>query len=143
MLRPLHPAILLCQRSKRLQTTSTGGRVLPHTDFSVVSLTSLRSCPPQNTLKELQAFVSDSKESSAANRPPEDPPSKRAKLELSAAPVQQADEDPRVCVACLGVLQELCDSTQAVKVWPERFAATSHCAAVDLSLFGFRRSPRQ
>lgn len=28
----------------------------------------------------------------------------------------QKDEEPHVCVACLGVLQEFCDVTQATKV---------------------------
>lgn len=56
--------------------------------------------------------------------PPEDPPSKRAKLEPSGsdapseedAAVRLKDEEPRVCVVCLGILQDLCDSSQAVKV---------------------------
>uniref|UniRef100_A0A669C7E2 tRNA pseudouridine synthase Pus10 n=1 Tax=Oreochromis niloticus TaxID=8128 RepID=A0A669C7E2_ORENI len=53
------------------------------------------------------------------------PPNKRAKLETSitdaqseegaAAVVKLKDGDSRVCVVCLGILQELCGTTQAVK----------------------------
>uniref|UniRef100_A0A3Q1CNY7 tRNA pseudouridine synthase Pus10 n=1 Tax=Amphiprion ocellaris TaxID=80972 RepID=A0A3Q1CNY7_AMPOC len=56
---------------------------------------------------------------------PEDPPSKRAKLEPSAAAAQPEedaaavvdlkDDESRVCVVCLGILQELCGPVQAVK----------------------------
>lgn len=94
----------------------------------------------QDTLKELQAFISntenskpqDSAESTEGNNkshdaavsePPEDPPSKRAKLEPSAtgseedaAAVKPKDAESSVCVVCLGILQDLCGTTQAVKV---------------------------
>ncbi|KAF7645991.1 hypothetical protein LDENG_00195340 [Lucifuga dentata] len=102
-----------------------------------------RSC--QETLKELQAFISDtangkSKDSAAtaesangkshdAHEAPEDPPSKRIKLEQSrtegqpeggaAAAEEQLslkDQASSVCVVCLGILQELCDATQAIKI---------------------------
>uniref|UniRef100_A0A671TH36 tRNA pseudouridine synthase Pus10 n=1 Tax=Sparus aurata TaxID=8175 RepID=A0A671TH36_SPAAU len=54
--------------------------------------------------------------------PPEDPPSKRAKLEAgpseedAAAAVKLKDEESRVCVVCLGILQDLCGPAQALKV---------------------------
>lgn len=104
----------------------------------------------QNILKELKAFISDTENSKSQDslapesteeknkshdapepEPPEDPPSKRAKLEptgsdaateedavaaAAEAAVKLEDEEPHVCVVCLGILQELCDSTQAVKV---------------------------
>lgn len=81
----------------------------------------------QETLKELQALAEVGVQGSPD--PPEDPgltgasgpevqaepPSKRAKLQLPADPDAAAGESG-VCVACLGVLQELCDVTQATKV---------------------------
>lgn len=99
----------------------------------------------QDTLKELQAFISNTENTksqdstaaesaegnnkshdAAASEPSEDPPSKRAKLEPSvteapseedaAAVLKLKDEESRVCVVCLGILQELCGTTQAVKV---------------------------
>lgn len=94
----------------------------------------------QDTLKELQAFISNTENKpqdsaaaespegnnkshdAAVSEPPEDPPSKRAKLEPSAtgseedAAVKLKDEESSVCVVCLGILQELCGTTQAVKV---------------------------
>uniref|UniRef100_A0A667YFJ2 tRNA pseudouridine(55) synthase n=1 Tax=Myripristis murdjan TaxID=586833 RepID=A0A667YFJ2_9TELE len=45
----------------------------------------------------------------------EDPPSKRMKLEQSVSEAQ-ADGASRVCVCCLGILQQLSEHTQAVKV---------------------------
>lgn len=88
----------------------------------------------QDTLKELQDFISDTENTicqdgnnkshdAAASEPHEEPPSKRVKLEPSAsgdaedaAVGKQKDEEPCVCVVCLGILQGLCDVTQAVKV---------------------------
>lgn len=92
----------------------------------------------QETLRELQAFIcntensKDASESTEENNKShdaaEDPPSKRAKVELSetearsedaaaaAAPVNLKDRESSVCVVCLGILQELCGPTQAVKV---------------------------
>lgn len=96
--------------------------------------------PPQETLKELQAFISnnkivqDSPDSTEETKSHDvsgseaqgDPPSKRAKLEHCASGdaskdgtvtvETQEDEESHVCVACLGVLQEFCDVTQATKV---------------------------
>lgn len=96
--------------------------------------------PPQETLKELQAFISnneivqDSPDSTeetkshnaSSSEAQEDPPSKRAKLEHCASGDASKDgtvivetpedEESHVCVACLGVLQEFCDVTQAIKV---------------------------
>lgn len=95
--------------------------------------------PQQVTLEELHAFIKnepvrDSADATEENKSHDasgseaqgDPPSKRAKLELcasadaskdDAATVEtQKDEEPHVCVVCLGVLQEFCDVTQATKV---------------------------
>lgn len=96
--------------------------------------------PPQETLKELQAFISnnkivqDSPDSTEETKSHDasdsevqgDPPSKRAKLEHYASGdaskdgtvtvETQEDEESYVCVACLGILQEFCDVTQATKV---------------------------
>uniref|UniRef100_A0A8D3E0X1 tRNA pseudouridine synthase Pus10 n=1 Tax=Scophthalmus maximus TaxID=52904 RepID=A0A8D3E0X1_SCOMX len=58
----------------------------------------------------------------AVTEAPQEPPSKRAKLEPSGTNAASEGGDgnaaaaPRVCVVCLGILQELCDPTQAVKV---------------------------
>ncbi|XP_029019592.1 putative tRNA pseudouridine synthase Pus10 isoform X2 [Betta splendens] len=103
--------------------------------FCCVSLQAAYRHRQQNILKELVAFISDTEtqdseapESSgehnksnvaAAPEPPEDPPSKRVKLEqpCSDAPLEEVkDKDPCVCVVCLGILQDLCDSTRAVKI---------------------------
>lgn len=95
----------------------------------------------QDTLKELQAFISSTENpktqdaasaestdennkshDAAVSEPPEDPPSKRAKLEAgpseedAAAAVKLKDEESRVCVVCLGILQDLCGPAQALKV---------------------------
>nr|XP_020480857.1 putative tRNA pseudouridine synthase Pus10 isoform X1 [Monopterus albus]XP_020480859.1 putative tRNA pseudouridine synthase Pus10 isoform X1 [Monopterus albus]XP_020480860.1 putative tRNA pseudouridine synthase Pus10 isoform X1 [Monopterus albus] len=104
--------------------------------FCCVSVHAAYRQPPQNTLKQLQAFISDTENSksqdSAVPEPPEDPPSKRAKLEpgvtdavlerddeAAAAPapvVRLEEEEPRVCVVCLGILQDMCGTSQAVKI---------------------------
>ncbi|XP_034998422.1 putative tRNA pseudouridine synthase Pus10 isoform X2 [Hippoglossus stenolepis] len=58
----------------------------------------------------------------AVSEAAEDPPSKRAKLEPNEtkAGSEEEEEDAaaksRVCVVCLGILQEFCDITQAVKI---------------------------
>uniref|UniRef100_A0A8D3BHK6 tRNA pseudouridine synthase Pus10 n=1 Tax=Scophthalmus maximus TaxID=52904 RepID=A0A8D3BHK6_SCOMX len=58
----------------------------------------------------------------AVTEAPQEPPSKRAKLEPSGTNAASEGGDgnaaaaPRVCVVCLGILQELCDPTQAVKI---------------------------
>lgn len=82
----------------------------------------------QEILKELRDFVKDSEvtaspdennKSQDAAKPCEDPPSKRAKLEPGTRAVDgDAAETPEpfVCVACLGVLQELSDASQAKKI---------------------------
>uniref|UniRef100_A0A672YZT3 tRNA pseudouridine(55) synthase n=1 Tax=Sphaeramia orbicularis TaxID=375764 RepID=A0A672YZT3_9TELE len=84
------------------------------------------------TLKELHCFIGDTTDSGAAksteenkDEPAEDPPSKRPKLEpsLTGAELDQGstaeklkDEESQVCVVCLGILQELCDKNQAIKI---------------------------
>lgn len=94
----------------------------------------------QQTLEELQAFIADEENSkcqdcaapapeshdAASSETSEDPPRKRAKLEPSvsatkseedaAALVKQKDEESRLCVVCLGILQELCGTIQVKKV---------------------------
>uniref|UniRef100_A0AAQ6AAN1 tRNA pseudouridine synthase Pus10 n=1 Tax=Amphiprion ocellaris TaxID=80972 RepID=A0AAQ6AAN1_AMPOC len=76
--------------------------------------------------QKLKAFITDTENSKLVSETPEDPPSKRAKLEPSAAAAQPEedaaavvdlkDDESRVCVVCLGILQELCGPVQAVKV---------------------------
>lgn len=108
--------------------------------FCCVSSQAAYRPPPPETLKELQAFVSDTQngeapESTGENNkshdasgtePPGDPPSKKAKLEPDAAEAPSEEEEgaevkvkageSRVCVLCLGILQEHCGTTQAVKI---------------------------
>ncbi|XP_041820495.1 putative tRNA pseudouridine synthase Pus10 isoform X2 [Chelmon rostratus] len=114
--------------------------------FCCVSVQAAYRQPQQDTLKELQAFISNTEntksqdaaaaaestegnnksQDAAVSEPPEDPPSKRAKLEPSAtgalseedtaAVVKLKDEVSGVCVVCLGILQELCGTPQAVKI---------------------------
>ncbi|XP_054461095.1 LOW QUALITY PROTEIN: putative tRNA pseudouridine synthase Pus10 [Anoplopoma fimbria] len=114
--------------------------------FCCVSVQAAYRKPPQDTLKELQAFISNTENGksqepaaesteenskshdAAVSEPPEGPPNKKAKLEpvgtgapseedcCAAAEDKLKDEESSVCVACLGILQELCDPTQAVKI---------------------------
>lgn len=82
----------------------------------------------QETLRELQDFISDEEDTTSQNadnkshdaaEPCKDPPSKRAKLEPGAGEAEGGARDapePRVCVACLGVLQELSGASQAKKI---------------------------
>ncbi|XP_049428394.1 putative tRNA pseudouridine synthase Pus10 isoform X2 [Epinephelus fuscoguttatus] len=108
--------------------------------FCCVSVQAAYRKPHQDTLKELKAFINNTENSksqesaeenskshdAAVSDPAEDPPSKRAKLEPSetgclpeddaAAVVKLKDEELSVCVVCLGILQELCGPTQAVKI---------------------------
>lgn len=106
--------------------------------FCCVSVQAAYRRPPQDTLKELQVFISSAEGSkpqastegnnkshdAAGSEPPGDPPSKRAKLEPSeededdeaAAAVKPKEDESRVCVVCLGILQDLCGSAQAMKI---------------------------
>ncbi|TKS68705.1 putative tRNA pseudouridine synthase [Collichthys lucidus] len=113
--------------------------------FCCVSVQAAYRQPHQDTLKELQAFISNTEDTksqdstaaesaegnnkshdAAASEPSDDPPSKKAKLEPrvtealseedAAAVLKLKDEESRVCVVCLGILQELCGTTQAVKI---------------------------
>lgn len=103
--------------------------------FCCVSVHAAYRQPPEETLKQLQAFISDTESSNpadstsaephegnnkshnaAASEAAEDPPSKRAKLEPDAAASDVEEGESRVCVVCLGILQELCGTTQAVKI---------------------------
>lgn len=86
----------------------------------------------QETLQELQEFIRDAEDTTsqaadnkshdaaaAEAEPCEDPPSKRAKLEPDTGEAEGDASDaagPRVCVACLGVLQELSGASQAKKI---------------------------
>uniref|UniRef100_A0A7N9AWK8 tRNA pseudouridine synthase Pus10 n=1 Tax=Mastacembelus armatus TaxID=205130 RepID=A0A7N9AWK8_9TELE len=65
--------------------------------FCSVSVQAAYRQAQQNTLKELQAFISDTENSNKSHDAAE-------------------AEEPRVCVVCLGILQEMCSTTQAVKV---------------------------
>ncbi|XP_029992041.1 tRNA pseudouridine synthase Pus10 [Sphaeramia orbicularis] len=100
--------------------------------FCCVSVQAAYRQPQQETLKELHCFIGDTTDSGAAksteenkDEPAEDPPSKRPKLEpsLTGAELDQGstaeklkDEESQVCVVCLGILQELCDKNQAIKI---------------------------
>uniref|UniRef100_A0A3P8S811 tRNA pseudouridine synthase Pus10 n=1 Tax=Amphiprion percula TaxID=161767 RepID=A0A3P8S811_AMPPE len=112
--------------------------------FCCVSVQAAYRQPQQETLKKLKAFITDTENSkchgsaspdstdenkshdAVVSETPEDPPSKRAKLEPSAAAAQPEedaatvvdlkDDESRVCVVCLGILQELCGPVQAVKI---------------------------
>lgn len=82
----------------------------------------------QETLKELHDFIREKEDTTSvdadnkshdAAEPCDDPPSKRAKLEPGAGEAEGDAGDatePRVCVACLGVLQELSGASQAKKI---------------------------
>uniref|UniRef100_A0A3Q3X8X6 tRNA pseudouridine synthase Pus10 n=1 Tax=Mola mola TaxID=94237 RepID=A0A3Q3X8X6_MOLML len=100
--------------------------------FCCVSVHAAYRQPPQVRLHyspgfKLGASGENNKSHDAAGSDAhEEPPSKRAKLEPgasgdmsgedAAAVAGQRDEELRVCVVCVGVLQELCDATQASKV---------------------------
>lgn len=113
--------------------------------FCCVSVQAAYRQPQQDTLKELQAFISDTENTesqipvaaeftegnnnshdAAESEPLEDPPRKKAKVEpcASGAPSEEdaaaviglKDEGSYVCVVCLGILQELCDTTQTLKI---------------------------
>uniref|UniRef100_A0AAX7TC20 tRNA pseudouridine synthase Pus10 n=1 Tax=Astatotilapia calliptera TaxID=8154 RepID=A0AAX7TC20_ASTCA len=96
--------------------------------FCCVSVQAAYRKQPEETLKELQIFINDTENDkyAAESETSEDPPNKRAKLETSitdvqseeeaAAVVKSKDGDSRVCVVCLGILQGLCGTTQAIKV---------------------------
>ncbi|MEQ2173954.1 hypothetical protein GOODEAATRI_002920 [Goodea atripinnis] len=99
----------------------------------------------QETLEELKAFITEKEsnivqdstsqtstyehnksQDAALSETVEDPPRKRAKLVPtqtvqsepgSAAVVTLRNVESHVCVACLGILQDLCGPDQAVKSW--------------------------
>ncbi|KAM9792217.1 tRNA pseudouridine synthase Pus10 [Neosynchiropus ocellatus] len=86
--------------------------------FCCVNVHAAYRKPPDETLRDLKTFVGDggtldSQESSPpgggeTEKECDDPPSKKAKLEV--------EPGPEACASCLGVLQHVCDSTQAVKI---------------------------
>ncbi|XP_075993042.1 tRNA pseudouridine synthase Pus10 [Genypterus blacodes] len=114
--------------------------------FCCVSIQSAYRKPCQETLGELQAFISDTQNGSSkdpaaleavgeddkshdASVPGagEDPPSKRIKLETATEgqpeggagaeeQLNPKNQESHVCIVCLGILQELCDATQAMKI---------------------------
>ncbi|KAM9770628.1 tRNA pseudouridine synthase Pus10 isoform 2-T2 [Menidia menidia] len=104
--------------------------------FCCVSVQAAYRQPQQDTLKELNAFIADAEhdkvQDSAGQDPafkdesrdeaesetPPDPPCKRAKLEPGAGASAPAggSQEPRICVVCFGILQDLCSTTQAVKI---------------------------
>uniref|UniRef100_H3CCH7 tRNA pseudouridine synthase Pus10 n=1 Tax=Tetraodon nigroviridis TaxID=99883 RepID=H3CCH7_TETNG len=98
--------------------------------FCCVSVQAAYRAPEQETLRELRALLevpvqgspgpSEGRGSPGASGPEvqAEPPSKRAKLQLPEDPgapgEAAAGAESRVCVACLGVLQEFCDVAQAI-----------------------------
>ncbi|KAM7394748.1 hypothetical protein PAMP_021534 [Pampus punctatissimus] len=110
--------------------------------FCCISVHAAYRQPHQDTLKELQTFIRDTENSksqvsaaaestegnneshdASVSDAPEEPLSKKAKLDVSAASEEDSaavhtlrDEESRVCVLCLGILQELSDPSQAVKI---------------------------
>uniref|UniRef100_A0A3Q0RL78 tRNA pseudouridine synthase Pus10 n=1 Tax=Amphilophus citrinellus TaxID=61819 RepID=A0A3Q0RL78_AMPCI len=93
--------------------------------FCCVSVQAAYRQPPEDSVGQDSTDENKSQDT-AASQAPEDPPNKRAKLELSMAgaePEEEAatavrlkDGNAHVCVVCLGILQELCGSIQALKV---------------------------
>nr|XP_040043610.1 putative tRNA pseudouridine synthase Pus10 isoform X1 [Gasterosteus aculeatus aculeatus] len=113
--------------------------------FCCVSVQAAYRKPPQETLEELRVFISNTEngksrqsathpaagspesQNAAGSDPPGGPPIKRVKLEPAepgaaaaegdaAAEVKVEEEESGVCVACLGILQELSGPNQAVKI---------------------------
>ncbi|CAB1344851.1 unnamed protein product [Coregonus sp. 'balchen'] len=91
----------------------------------------------EDTAKALCAFISDSEnnesqDAAVLEQHTEDPPSKKRKMDAAETYVQSEGDsavvptvmeegdakpaDSDVCVACLGVLQELCDKAYAIKI---------------------------
>ncbi|XP_053191125.1 LOW QUALITY PROTEIN: putative tRNA pseudouridine synthase Pus10 [Scomber japonicus] len=105
--------------------------------FCCVSVHAAYRQPHQETLKELQAFISDTENGKSQDSAPapesteednkshdasvleasDDPPSKKAKLDpgVSDAPSAEVKESD-VCMLCLGILQDLCGPSRAVKI---------------------------
>ncbi|KAM9857412.1 tRNA pseudouridine synthase Pus10 [Aulostomus maculatus] len=98
--------------------------------FCCVSVPASYRQSQKDTLEELQTFLRDTgnnqdsagpestdkdnkSHDAAESEASEDPPNKKAKLELS---VTDAAAGPCVCVLCLGILQDLCDVSQAVRI---------------------------
>lgn len=90
--------------------------------FCCVSVQSAYRRPPQEILKELKEFIGDcdnSKEETAETKNQSDagaaeaPPPKRFKPE-ETEPTRE--EEHPVCALCLGILQEHCDQTLALKM---------------------------
>uniref|UniRef100_A0A7N9AYX2 tRNA pseudouridine synthase Pus10 n=1 Tax=Mastacembelus armatus TaxID=205130 RepID=A0A7N9AYX2_9TELE len=77
----------------------------------------------------------------AAPEPPEDPPCKRVRLESSvtdaAAAVTQEAEEPRVCVVCLGILQEILKHT----FWTSLCVCVCVCVCVVTRTHTFALTP--
>ncbi|XP_061581213.1 putative tRNA pseudouridine synthase Pus10 [Cololabis saira] len=98
--------------------------------FCCVSVQAAYRQRQEDTLRELQEFISgagngkdqasteeNKSHDAAASEAPEDPPSKRSKLEPTGVPSQTGEDAAAgVCVACLGILQNLCGTEQAVKI---------------------------
>ncbi|XP_024145046.1 putative tRNA pseudouridine synthase Pus10 [Oryzias melastigma] len=105
--------------------------------FCCVNLPSAYRQPLQVTLTEIQDFIlgaedekvqdpatAVSTEENNSQNAAEDPPSKRVKLDpadpsdgsAAAAVIRSNPGESQVCVACLGILQELCGTQQAVKI---------------------------
>lgn len=132
LLLPLRAPLLLPECPLSLQTAPTGEAPFLLLQL-MLQLSVTHQAVLQETLRELQEFIrdagdtvsqaADSKSHDAAAEAAveacEDPPSKRAKLEPDTGEAEGDTGDaagPRVCVACLGVLQELSDASQAKKI---------------------------
>ncbi|XP_068178349.1 tRNA pseudouridine synthase Pus10 isoform X2 [Antennarius striatus] len=115
--------------------------------FCCVSIQAAYRRPHQETLTELRAFIGNTENAASTDgnnkshdatvsEPPGDPPSKRTRLEAGLCGAEQSEEQECVCVACLGVLQGLCDAPQAVKiaetVQAQRFDFSSLVLSVSL-----------
>ncbi|KAM7419862.1 hypothetical protein PAMA_016799 [Pampus argenteus] len=99
--------------------------------FCCISVHAAYRRPHQDTLKELQTFITDTENSksqdsaaestegnndshdASVSDAPEEPLSKKAKLDVSAA---SEEDESRVCGLCLGILQELSDPSRAAKI---------------------------
>ncbi|KAI4796775.1 hypothetical protein KUCAC02_026771 [Chaenocephalus aceratus] len=95
--------------------------------FCCVSVQAAYRKPHQETLKELQAFIGNTENGKSQDSYQNPLMTRRAKernwssagLKLRQRETlrsRKLTEEPSVCVVCLGILQELCGTTQAVKI---------------------------
>ncbi|KAM8842111.1 tRNA pseudouridine synthase Pus10 [Synchiropus picturatus] len=104
--------------------------------FCCVNVHAAYRKPPDETLRELKSFIGEGGTQDTQNSSPpggvgtekecDDPPRKKAKLE--------AERGREACVSCLGVLQDVCDSAQALKIAEAVKKAQYELEAVVLSV---------